>query len=231
MPATTELRAPRSVAAHWIKNNLLAAVLAGVVSVCLYGVRQATGAADGSAGSAAIVAHYVAAVGFWAFWGAASSILTGAVLQRIVPRLPVWTWIALHVAGAVIVGVGLEMTLLSLPRDTTPTDESPVMATLLLGFVVGAILGAVAGALEALVLRSVALGTATWVVCSALGLATSWSFLVVCTSLLGLGTDFVSEVVSDVLGLLSTLIMALIMLPALKRLRSPTLSTAAQHFS
>jgi hypothetical protein len=230
-PALTDLPLPRSITEHWIKNNVLAAIIAGVVSVCLYGVRQATGAADGSAGSTAIIVHYVATIGLWAFWGAASSVLTGAVLQRVIPRLPVWTWIALHVAGAVVVGVGLEMLLLAVSRDTAPTDDTPVLTTLLFGLMLGAILGAVAGALEALVLRTVASGTATWVACSTVGFALSWSFLVVCTSLLGLGMDFVSEVVSDVLGLFGTLIMAMIMLPALKRLRGPPLSTAAQHFS
>jgi hypothetical protein len=228
---TTDRSAPRSIAEHWIKNNVLAAILAGVVSVCLYGVRQATGAADGSAGSAAIVVHYIAAVGLWAFWGAASSVLTGVVLQRIVPRLPVWTWIGLHVAGAVIVGVGLEMAFLAAPRDAVATDDTSLAATLTLGLMLGAVLGAVAGTCEALVLRRVAFGTPAWIVYSTLGFAVSWSFTLICAGLLGLGTDFVSELVSDVLALPSTLIMALIMLPALKRLKSSTLSAVAQHFS
>jgi len=230
-PATTDLHPLPSVAAYWVKNNVLAAILAGIMSVCVYGVRQMTGAADGSAGSGAIAVLQVAAIVIWGLWGAASGVLTGAVLQRIIPRLPVWAWIALHAAGAAIVGVGLEMLLLSVPRDPGGVDDTSLFATLLLGLVTGAILGAVTGAAEALVLRRVATGTAIWVACSALGYAASWSFLVVSSNLLGLGTDFASELASDVLGVIGTFLMALIMLPALKRLRSAGLSAAARHFN
>ncbi len=230
-PATTDLRPLPSVAVHWVKNNVLAAILAGIMSVCIYGVRQMTGAADGSAGSGAVAVLQVAAIVIWGLWGAASGVLTGAVLQRIIPRLPVWAWIALHAAGAAIVGVGLEMLLLSVPRDPSVADDASVGATLLLGLMTGAILGGVAGAAEAFVLRRVAVGTAIWVACSALGYAASWSFLVLSSSLLGLGTDFASELASDVLGVIGTFLMALIMLPALKRLRSSGLSAAARHFS
>jgi hypothetical protein len=231
MSATADPRATSSIAVHWIKNNILAALLSSVVSLLLYGLRQATGAAGADADLAATAVMYVAAIGLWAFYGAASGVLTGAVLQRIVPLLPVWTWIALHVAGAVIIGVVNEMTQPNSVRDTTPANDETMLATLLLGAIAGAILGAVSGGFEALVLRRAASGTSSWIAWSAIAFAVGWSLLLACTRMWEIGSDLPGQLANEALSVVTTVIMTLLMLPALRRLKSPTLSRAAQHFT
>ena len=231
MSVAIGLPAPPSIALHWVKNNVIAAVLSSVVSLVLFGLRQVTGAADADAGLATVAILYVAAIGLWAFYGAASGVLTGAVLQRIVPRLPVWTWIALHVAGAVIIGIINEMTQTNSVRDRPAANDEAVLAVLLLGAILGAMLGAISGALEALVLRRAASGTLSWIVWSAIAFAVGWSLLSTSLRLSEFGNDFPGQLAGEALSFVANLIMTLLMLPALRRLKSPTLSGAAQHFT
>jgi len=234
MPATADVRATPSIAIHWVKNNVLAAVISAAVSFALYGLRQATGAAEAGAGFAGIVVLYLAAIVLWAFVGAALAVLSGAVLQRIVPLLPVWTWIALHVAGLTVIGIGAEalqgFSVENASSSRASADDS-VMATLVVGAIAGAAFGALSGALQALVLRKVALGTGTWIAWSAIGSGAGWSLIMVCAKLWDLGNDLPGEVASEALGLVGSVIMTLLMLPALQQLKSRGLSSVAQHFS
>jgi hypothetical protein len=205
------------------------------VSFALYGLRQLTGAAEAGAGFGGIVVLYLVAIVLWAFVGAALAVLTGAVLQRIVPLLPVWTWIALHVAGLAVIGMGAE-TLQGFSAENASSarasaDDYSIMATLVVGAIAGAAFGAVSGALQALVLRKVALGTGAWIAWSAVGSAAGWSLIMACARLFDLGNDLPGEVASELLGLIGSVIMTLLMLPALQQLKSRGLSSAAQHFS
>jgi hypothetical protein len=235
MSATADARATSSIQVHWIKNNILAAVISAAVSFALYCLRQMTGASDGSAGFGAIVLVYILAIVLWGFVGAALAVLTGAVLQRILPQLPVWAWIALHVAGLAVIGIGAEALQTMSPPDTLQggrvTGEDSVSATLMIGFIAGAAFGAASGALQALVLRKVAFGTRAWITWSAIGSATGWSLIMVFARAWDLGSDLPGEVVSELLGLVGSVIMTLLMLPALQQLRSRGLSSVAQHFS
>ena len=234
MPATADARATPSIAVHWIKNNILAAVISAVVSFALYGLRQLTGAAEAGAGFGGIMVLYLVAIVLWAFVGAALAVLTGAVLQRIVPLLPVWTWIALHVAGLAVIGMGAEalqgFSVENASSARASADDS-IMATLVVGAIAGAAFGAVSGALQALVLRRVALGTGAWIAWSAVGSGAGWSLIIACARLFDLGNDLPGEVASELLGLIGSVIMTLLMLPALQQLKSRGLSSAAQHFS
>ena len=231
MSVATGLPAPPLIASHWIKNNVIAAVLSSVISLFLYGLRQMTGSADADASLAATIVVYVVAIALWALYGAAAGVLTGAVLQRIVPRLPVWTWIALHIAGAVLIGVINEMTQANPVRDRPPASDETVLALLLLGAIMGALLGAVSGALEALVLRRAASGTLSWIMWSSIAFAVGWSLLSTSLRLAEFGNDFPGQLAGEALSLVASLIMTVLMLPALRKLRSPTLSGAAQHFT
>ncbi len=145
MPATADPRTTPSIAVHWVKNNILSAIVSGGVSLAVFGVRQATGGVDADAGLVVAAIHSAAAIIFWAFAGIANGVLTGVVLQRIVPLLPVWTWIALQAAMAVILGVGSEANRAISPGAATSADEISMGATLLLGFIAGAIIGGVIG--------------------------------------------------------------------------------------
>jgi uncharacterized integral membrane protein len=224
-----------SIAAYWIRNSVLASILASLASLAIYGMRHATGAADADAGLGAIAIFYVAVTSLWALWGAASGVLTGAVIQRVVPLLPARTWIALHAAMAVIVGVVSEMAVNTLSNevsDPTGADDVPMEAMLLAAFILGAVIGAASGGFEALVLRQAALGTPIWIVCSmaalAIAMAVSGGGAVMLSET---GSGFVRELMLQAVTFLGLVIAAPVMLPAIWRLRSRPLSTAADYFT
>jgi hypothetical protein len=224
-----------SIAAYWIRNSVLASILASLASLAIYGMRHATGAADADAGLGAIAIFYVAVTSLWALWGAASGVLTGAVIQRVVPLLPARTWIALHAAIAVVVGVASEMALNTLSNevsDAADADDVPTEAIPVAAFILGAVIGAASGGFEALVLRRAALGTPTWIVCSmaalAIAMAVSGGGAVMLSET---GSGFVRELMLQAVTFLGLVIAAPIMLPAIWRLKSRRLSNAAEYFT
>jgi hypothetical protein len=235
MPVVRDAHSRPSIAAYWIRNSVLASILASLVSLAIYGMRHATGAVDADAGLGAIAIFYVAVTSLWALWGAASGILTGAVLQRVVPLLPARTWIALHAAIAVTAGVAGEMAISALSNeanDAADADDVSTEAMLLAALILGAVIGAVAGGLEALVLRRAALGTPTWVVCSIAAVAIAMAVSMGGATMLSeTGSGFVRELAIQAGAFLGLVIAAPIMLPAIWRLKSRPLSTAAEYFT
>jgi hypothetical protein len=231
MPATADARVLPPIAVHWVKNNIVAAVISAAASLCIYGVRQATGAADADAGLAAIVFFYAAATALWAFSGSADGLLTGAVLQRVVPLLPAKAWIGLNAAMTVVVGVGNELAFLVASGDTKTAEDGSIGEVLVVGLIVGAAIGAAVGGLQALVLRKAALGTGAWIVCSGAAFAIVLCLFAVAGRLWDTGGGFAGEFANQVIAVVANVIMALVMLPALRRLRSPVLSMAGRYFS
>jgi hypothetical protein len=228
-----EPAASPSIAAYWIKNNVLAAVLAAVASFLLYLLRQAVGTPAPDAGFSATLFMYVVAVVLWGLYGAANGVLTGAVLQRIVPHLPVWAWIALHVAGAVLIGLAGEVSQVNSLRGSPPVPaaDDTLLSLLVMGAIAGAILGAISGGCEALILRRAATGTSAWIAWSAIATAAGWCFLSLGLKVWDIGADLPGELGSEVLSFLANLVMTLLTLPALRRLRSIGLAEAPKFFS
>jgi hypothetical protein len=231
MPATADARAMPPIPAHWVKNNILAAVISSAVSLCIHGMRLATGAADADAGLGAIVFLYAIAIILWAFSGSADGLLTGAVLQRVVPSLPARIWIGLHALMAVVVGVGGELAFMSSPGDSKGTDDVSMGEMMLVGFMLGAVIGAVVGGLQALVLRRAALGTEAWIGWSTAAFAIAMAFVSGGASLLGRGDGLAGELANQALVFLAAVIISVVMLPALERLRDRMLSRAGSYFS
>src|SRR6266568_4396942 len=135
MPAITDARSLPPIAVHWVRNNVLAAIISGVGSLLFYGLREATGAVDADAGFGVIVIVFSAWIGLSAFVGAVNGVLSGAVLQRILPLLPARTWIALQVVIGVVIGIVGGMSLMAPPRDPTGTPDVSMLATLLGGLI------------------------------------------------------------------------------------------------
>jgi hypothetical protein len=230
MPAITDTRPLPPIAVHWVRNNVLAAIISGVGSLLFYGLRDGTGAADADVGFGVIVTVYAAWIGLAIFVGAVNGVLSGAVLQRILPSLPARTWIALQVLIAVVIAIMTGMSLIGPPsRPAAPQDVS-MLATLLGGLILGAVFGAAIGALEALVLRRAAFGTGSWITCSSIAYAVALSFFAGSAKLLEVGSNFAGEFASQVLYVVASVLASLVMLPALRRLRSP-MSAAPQYFS
>ena len=115
MSAIPDASSSPTLAERWIKANIVAAIISGVASFAVYGVKHAVGAAEPQAEFGALLVLYIAAVAFSGLAGAAGGVLTGAVLQRIVRRLPARTWIALHAGMSIVVGVAVE--LMDMSRD------------------------------------------------------------------------------------------------------------------
>src|SRR5437763_1769669 len=94
---------------RWIKANIVAAIVAGIASFTVYVVKHAAGAAEPQPGADALLILYLTAIPCYGFSGLAGGVLTGAVLQRIVRRLPVRTWIVLHALMSIFAGVAVEL--------------------------------------------------------------------------------------------------------------------------
>jgi hypothetical protein len=230
---SAEPAASPSIAAYWVKNNVLAAVLAAIASFLLYLIRQAVGTTAPDAGFTAALFMYMVAVAVWGLYGAANGVLTGAVLQRITPRLPVWAWIALHVAGAVLIGLAGEVSQVNSLRATAPApaENDTLLATLVMGAIAGAILGAISGGCEALILRRAATGTSAWIAWSAIATAAGWCVLSLGVKAWDMGADLPGELASEMLSFVANVLMALLTLPALRRLRSIGLAEAPRFFT
>jgi hypothetical protein len=223
MSAIPDASSSPTLAERWIKANIAAAILSGMASFAVYGVKHAVGAAEPDAEFGALVVLYIATIAFSGFAGAASGVLTGAVLQRIIRRLPAWTWIALHAGMSIAVGVAVEL------MDMSRTDRASEAATadplvlpssVVFGAIVfGAISGAVVGGLEALVLRQAATGMDAWIKWSAAAFAAAWLLLVTGATLLPPSGGLISELVNQALSFAAAVIVALLMLPALRLLQ------------
>jgi hypothetical protein len=231
MPATADKPPAPSIATAWVKNNVLAAAVSGAASLAIYGVRHVAGVAGAEPGLAGIAILFVVAIVLSAIAGIAYGVLTGAVLQRIVPLLPVKSWIGVNAGMAVAAAVLSEIGLILLP-GTPATDESSMGEVLMVGLIVGAVLGAAIGGLQALVLRKAALGASEWIVWSVI------AFIVAVVIVAGSGKlwetgggGFAGELVNQAVAFLAYAMTSVVMLPALRRLRDPLLAAAGPHFS
>ena len=223
MSAIPEASSSPTLAERWIKANIVAGIISGVASFAVYAVKHAVGAAGPQAEFGALLILYIAAIAFPGLAGAAGGVLTGAVLQRIIRRLPARSWIALHAGMSVVVGVAVE--LMDMSRSTGASEApSPDPAVLPSSVVVGAIVfgaisGTIVGGLEALVLRQAATGMAAWVKWSAAAFAAAWLLLVTGATLLAPGGGLTSELVNQALSFAAAVIVALLTLPALRLLQ------------
>lgn len=225
----TETSTVSSISANWIKNNVLAAVVSAAASLAIYGVRHVTGVAGADAGFAGIAILFGVAIILSALAGIAYGVLTGAVLQRIVPLLPVKSWIGVNAGMAVIAAVLSEISLMLLP-GTTADDDSSIEDIVLVGLIVGGILGVAIGGLQALVLRRAALGASAWVAWSVVAYIVAVLLVAGSGKLWETGGGFAGELATQAVAFLGYAIISVVMLPALRRLRDP-LSTAGQHFT
>jgi hypothetical protein len=207
-----------TLAERWIKVNIAAAIIAGIASFTVYVIKHAAGAGLPEPGTDALLILYVTAIPCYGFSGLAGGVLTGAVLQRIVRRLPVRTWVALHAMMSVFAGVAVEL------MDASRGDRVSEVASLDPGvlpssIVFGAVMGAIAGGLEALVLYPVATGLGAWIKWSAFAYAGAWLLLVTGAALLQPGAGLSGEVINEALSFAAAVIIALLTLPALAALQ------------
>ena len=159
--SVTDTRAMPTIATHWIKNNVLAAIILCVAALAIDGVSYAVGAVDADSVSSEIV--YIAMIVFPALAGIAYGVLTGAVLQRIVPRLPARVWIALQAVLAVVPWTAKRARCGASAGPAGGRQDCRRRTLLFAGAFMGAVIGALGGGAEALVLRKAASGTRAWI--------------------------------------------------------------------
>jgi len=195
-----------------------------VASVAIDVVSYAVIKLDADSASYEIV--YIAMIVFPALAGIAYGILTGAVLQRIIPRLPARMWIALQAVLAVVVGKA------SLAGSAGAVGDYRVSHSLLAGALLGAMTGAMLGVAEALVLRRAASGILAWIGWSTGAHAIMMTLFFGGVRLWNTEPDFfMGDLIRQALSFLGFMVVTVVMLPALRRLRDPLLEKAPSHFT
>jgi hypothetical protein len=223
--SATDTPAMPSIVVHWIRSNVLAAIILCVASAAIDGVGYAVGD-DGDTESAGIV--YMAMIAFPALAGIAYGTLTGAVLVRITPRLPARMWIALQVVLAVVIGKA------SLVASAAAVGGGRLSEGILLiaGAFIGAVMGALVGGAEALVLRRAASGILMWIGWSMVAHALMMTLFFGGAQLWDTEPGFfMGELIRQVLSFLGSMVSTMVMLLALLRLRDPLLVKGSGYFT
>src|SRR5437870_5628962 len=114
-----------SITGYWLKNNVLSAIIYGIVALCLYGLGHAIRDGEADGGFVFSWIYFFAGLILWSFAGVAEGVLTGAALQRIVPFLPGRSWVALHAGVAAILFAGFGMLGPDTGRRMSPLETPP----------------------------------------------------------------------------------------------------------
>jgi hypothetical protein len=206
------------LAARWIKANAYAAIASVVASLLIFGLKRLLGI-DAKSSAAMTAVFLVTAGTIYGMAGAAWGLYTGAVLQRITPMLPAHGWIALHAALAALALMLSELMLLApvseAAAETKPTEIADIVTFAL---ALGGTVGALTGAVEALLLQKAARGLATWIIWSAVSFAV---YVAIVTGIEGpraASSGLATELGSQAIGFIASVISSVVMLPALRRL-------------
>lgn len=148
--------------------------------------------------------------------------LSGPVLRYLVPSLPQRGWLAIHLVIGLLSG-GSDA-LLALAGKREPFDWSDVDAGFLvfIPFVIaawGMLFGALFGAAQAIILRQAAEGWRSWIVVSAVA-GTVWVLAIAIPLPFQPRRETLGgEVATEITRFIAELVYAVMMLPALARLR------------
>jgi hypothetical protein len=208
-----------SIASQWIKANTIGAVVNVAVTFVAFLVGQVLGVSEKSASAvlqAVFVLFATGALGFGLF---VLGYLSGVVLRTKLPALPMRSWLALYVVlGAIFGSISAYAWLTpEIPTDPEPVDTAVVLGLMLGAAIAGVVISTAVGSLQALILRPAAEGLGLWIGCCAV--AGSLFFLVVPAVLYGPQSGFAQELVIELVTLVVTILAAVILLPAVLRLR------------
>jgi len=211
--------APPSIGSQWIKANAIGAAVNLAVTFAAFVVGRVLGVNEAGTSVVLQVIFVVAATVALTFGLFALGYLSGVVLRTKLPAFPMRGWLAFYVVLGVIFGLISAYAWLS-PEIATDTD--PVDTDIVLGLVFGAVVGGVAisaavGSLQALILRPVAVGLGLWIGCCAI--AGVLFALIVPAVIYGPQSGFAQELVIELVTLVVTILAAVILVPAVSRLR------------
>ena len=151
--------------------------------------------------------------------------LTGAVVREIVPAFPWRSWLAIHLVIGLVAGAATGLAGARPGGDSEPIDWNDttfLLLALVLVPIGGAMLGAVIGGLQALILRRVAHGAGTWIAFSALATSVTLLIVVGAFPFSPLESTIAAEAVTEGVIVFAGVANAIMMLPALRRLRPRT---------
>jgi hypothetical protein len=212
------------LARRWIAANVLTMVATAAFGLVGFGIRNSLGLDGADAALSARICYVAVEIIISTACLALYAQLAGAVLRRIVPALPWRGWLAVHLVIGLVAGAGTGALLVE-PGDSEPIDWNDttfLQFALVLAPIGGAVLGAVIGGLQALILRRVAHGAGTWIAFSALATSVTLLIVVGAFPFSPLGPTFAAEAVMQGVTVLAGVVNAIMMLPALRRLRPRT---------
>jgi hypothetical protein len=216
-----------SIGYRWIKAHAYSALFTAVVGFLIYALRRVL--AIGDPDTSAIVVGFSVAAGsiLLASTAAIYAVLTGWVLARQLGTFPMRAWLLLHGFIGLAAGILASLGEVGAMEVQAELDTETMLGTVLTTMVLGVLAGAAIGSVQALLLRRAARSVRLWIGYSALGGAVLGLSLLIgfALPLRGIGGVFGNEIA----GALATLLMGLILLPAVRRLepRAPESAAAA----
>jgi hypothetical protein len=209
-----------SIAAQWIKANAIGAAINVAIAFVAFLIGQALGVSDKGASAALQTVFVLLATAALAFGVVVLGYLCGVVLRTRLPAFPMRTWLALYVVLGAIFGAVSAFAWLKpeIPADPEPIETAVVLGLTFGAAITGVVISTAVGSLQALILRPAAQGLGRWIACCALaGLLFA---LIVPAVLYGPQSGFAQELMVEFVALVVTILGAIILLPAVLRLRS-----------
>jgi hypothetical protein len=209
----------RSIGSQWIKANAIGAAINIAVTFVAFLIGQALGVSEKDASVVLQTVFVVVAAAALTFGLFVLGYLSGIVLRTKLPAFPMRNWLALYVVLGAIFGLISAIAWLTpeTSSDIGPVDTDIVVGLALGAAIAGAAISAAVGALQALILRPAAEGLGLWIGCCAL--AGVLFALIVPAVLYGPQSGFAQELVVEIVTMVVTILAAVILLPAVGRLR------------
>jgi hypothetical protein len=209
-----------SIARRWVVANFISLIITASLGLVGYFVRT-TFSIDADRSSFAAQAAYVGmetASGALSF--ALYAWLTGSVLSSTIPALSQRAWVTFHLAVGLVFGFFGGHAFLQ-PSDNEPFDIGTELLILIffVVLVAGGLLGAVFGGLQALILRHAAQGLPVWIGSTALAMMVLLLIAMSAYPLWLFESSLRSELVAVGIWLVGGTAAAIVMVPAVRRLR------------
>jgi ABC-type multidrug transport system fused ATPase/permease subunit len=206
------------LAAGWLRSNLFYALLLAAAGLAACALRSILGTNLGF--NAPTMLLLIAAIVLYAAASGYGAMLVGRVLRDVLPEMPLETWVIWYSVGGAL--SGLFVFLLDKAPDDARLLAAPLeemIAALMLSFLIGAVFGAIAGSIQAFILRWSARGLGRWIAMSTLGCALAFVVTFAAGDLWPVKGGLSGAIVAQVLISVNLMIVALVMLLAVKRLR------------
>lgn len=209
------------IARRWIAANATAMLFFAVVSLLGYAARAMLAVEAQNATFAAKAAYVAIETVLVLLSMAIFASLTGNVIARIIPALPLRRWMTVHLVVGFAAGIATGLVLMK-PAESEPMDwrdAEMLIAGAAFVAIAGSLAGAAFGSIQAYVLRPVARGTGLWILAHVAAMVILLGLVVASFALLPPEQTFANELVQQVVLLIAGIIGAVVMLPALLRLQ------------